>query len=398
MNEDQELQTTDEELFVPPDATPAAETVAVTRERLEEVNANPDLLTDPEEINRLKPYIMDGEEWPEAAAVTETDEEVAAREANETAAAAATPPADETPTAGAASDDDDSAADDLAVHRATVDAVAELRKTHKAEVARLNAILDAPEPEDFTDEHREWERTQRATLLEKSKLQDKFQEDFAEATTAAQAQTVAIREADRFLGSFDKVAARTPEVKLDRPFKAANAAYAEWLKNLEGAAGITEGTPAERMQAAYAKYQSDPTLAAAVPPPKDMEKVQLLNAARELVDAAGGKRSLDGAVLEVLNTRGLLAARSQQAATAASRASAEATGRALARAASAPVTAPIGGKAKTPSVLTAPVDLATAEIYLTNLLNKRGKGIALTTFESQYENQAKKLIGLDPVR
>ncbi len=399
-----ETPQTDEETFVLPEEALAEAAAApvvldgLTRERLDELNADPSLAK-PEEMKLVQEYVLGDRKWPEAAApATETAEEAAAREANEAAAAAA-----EAPAAGAVTvttPEEDEADDETDLHRSTLDAVATLRAAHKTEIDRLNAIIKAPKPDDkYSPEYEAWQDARDSALIEKSDLQDSFQDKLVDAQTAAQAQTVAVREAEKFMGTFDKVSVRHPEVKLDRPFKVANAEYASWLASLVAKSGITEGTDAEKMQAAYTKYQSDPAFAATVPAPKDLAKVQLLNKARMLVDATGGKRTLEGAVLEVLSTEGLLDKRSGAAAVAASQAAALKTQDALRRQHAAPQTAPLGGTSKAPKVLAVPVDQETATAYMTNLLDKKRRpGAVLTAFETRYEDEAKRLIGVDKIR
>ncbi len=400
-----ETPQTDEETFVLPDealaeaaASAPAALDGLTRERLDELNADPSLAK-PEEMKLVQEYVLGGRKWPEAAApATETAEETEAREANEAAAAAA-----EAPAAGAATvatPEEDEADDETDLHRSTLDAVATLRAAHKTEIDRLNAIIKAPKPEDkYSPEYDAWLEARDAAIIEKSDLQDSFHEKVIDAQSAAQAQTVATREAERTWSSFDKVSAKHPEVKLDRPFKAANAAYAAWLNSLPAKAGITDGTDAEKVQAAYAKYQSDPAFAATVPPPKDLKQVQLLNEARILSEKAKGVINTDEAMTVVLQKHGLLDKRTGAAAVAASQAAALKTQDALRRQHAAPQTAPLGGASKAPKVLAVPVDQETATAYMTNLLDKKRRpGAVLTAFETRYEDEAKRLIGVDKIR
>ncbi len=410
MSNDQDLQipqddtdipgASDEQFELPPEALAEAEAAAaapgagytVTRERLEELNADPALMQ-PDEFEHVKDYILEGKEWPAAKAITETVDEALEREANEAAAAVEEPPR----TAAPDPEEDD---DSLDARRGRIEAITTLKTEHKTEIAKLDAILDKPEPEDeFSDEHKAWEREQRTTQRAKDKLRDEYTDKLTDMTVAGEATSVAVQAAEKFMSQFDKVSTKHTEVKLDRPFKVGNAEYSAWLKRLVTESGITEGTDAEKREAAYSKFQNDPEFAKKVPAPKDLKQIQILNTARELVEAAGGKRTLEGAVLEVLNTRGLLGARETAAATAASRAAADKVQTALQRSQTAPRTAPInssGGKA--PRVLTAPVDIQSATDYLTNLLDKKAKRMTLTPFETKYEDAANALIGLDKVR
>ncbi len=406
MSDFQELQEpdvqSDDEVFTLPDealaeaaaAAPGAPLAALSRERLDELNADPSLAK-PEEMALVKDYVLGDREWPApaAAAPTETAEEAAAREANE----AAEP---EAPAAAAsATPEDDEPEDDTDLHRSTLDAVASLQAAHKTEMDRLNAIIKTPPPGDrYEPGYDEWRDARDAALIEKTDLQEKFQSDFVTATTAAQAQTVATREAARFMGAMDKVAAKHPEVKLDRPFRVANAAYATWLDSLVAKSGITDGTDAEKRDAAFLKYQSDPAFAATVPAPKDLVQVQRLNEARILAEKAKGAITTDEAMTVVLQKHGLLDKRVGAAAVASSQAGALKVQTALGRQHAAPATAPLSGAAKAPKVLAVPVDMETAQSYLTNLLNKRGKNLTLTAFETRHEDEAKALIGLDKVR
>ncbi len=404
----QEEQMTDEETFILPDdaqaeaaaaaaaAAPGTPPTALSRERLDELNADPSLAK-PEELSLVTEYVLGGREWPApAAAPTETPDEAAARTANEEAAAA-----DETPAATAAvtEPEEDAGDDDTVLHRTTLDTVATLRASHKTEIDRLNAIIKAPKPDDkYSPDFDAWQEARDAALIEKSDLQDSFQDKVTDATLAAQAQTVATREAEKQWSRFDKVAAKTPEVKLDRPFKVANAAYATWLASLVAKSGVTEGTDAEKINAAYTKYQADPEFAKTVPPPKDLAQVQLLNEARILADKAKGVLTTDEAMTVVLQKHGLLDKRSGAAAVAASQAAAQSVQKALQRAQTAPQTAPLTGAAKAPKMLAVPVDLETASAYMTNLLDKRGKNRPLTPFETRHEDAAKTFLGLDKVR
>src|SRR5690606_31115111 len=127
----------------------------------------------------VTPYILGDKEWPAATAVTESPDEAAEREANEAEATAAAA-ADEPATPPEEDEDED---DSLDIRRARIQSVSELRATHKAAIAPLNEILNKPEPEDeFSDEHKAWEREQSKALREKSKLQEDFQDALAEAT------------------------------------------------------------------------------------------------------------------------------------------------------------------------------------------------------------------------
>ncbi len=399
---------TDDEAFILPDealveaaAEAPAVPAALTRERLEELNADPSLIK-PEEKALVNEYVLGGREWPEAAAApTETAEEAAAREANEAAEAAATPAATgATDATTTDTTDEEEAEDDTALHRSTLDAVATLRAAHKTEMDRLNAIIKAPEPEDeYSEDYKAWNKARTAALIEKSDLQETFQDKLVDAQTAAQAQTVAVREAARLWTGFDKVSAKHPEVKLDRPFKVANAAYATWLDDLVTKSGITEGTDAEKRNAAFLKYQSDAVFAATVPPPKDLKQVQLLNEARILAEKAKGVINTDEAMTVVLQKHGLLEKRTGAAAVTASQQAAQRTQDALRRAAVAPQTAPLGGASKAPKVLAVPTDLESATTYLTNLLDKRRRpGAVLTPFETRHEDAAKALIGVDKIK
>ncbi len=370
-----------------------AEPFIVTREFLDDLEANPDKVDTltPDIYEAAKPYILREADWPEAVAAQETDAEREAREANE--AAAASPEAERPGTRVEPEDDSATRVTSLTTAKAARDAA----------VKAADAILDEADIDYNEDEdaYRAQQARKAVARRERDKASDAYQDILHNETVTPLGRRVAEGVEAKFYREADGLAQHFPVLKTSKGLRAAEKEAIPYIETIYKTfnGGTMDGLTDEIRDQAWSKYLQDEAFRKTLPAaPADFDNVSVMLEAKEMVRRSGG--TLRGAVAEIMIERGSFGKMIENIRQDGARAAGVKVQEALHRRNEEVVPAPVGGGGSgQPKPMVVPFDKATAEIYVNNFLDKTEKNppVPLTDFEKIHLTTAQKLLGLDPI-
>ncbi len=257
---------------------------------------------------------------------------------------------------------------------ARLEAIRKETETFDAEMARLNAILDAPEPEDDLSEgYRIWRKNYDKALREQNALVIGQNKKILTGEIGKLEKNVTSAAEAGYYQSASKIQEEFTILKTAKPYKQAEAAAKSYFNDIVKAHnnGSLENVTQEIQDAAWDRYLSDPefkkTLAAA---PEDFDTVTVIMEAR--AESAKNRGTLYGNTVEIMNRRGLMGKQKDAWITAGATDAASRTHAALQRRNGEPVPADLGGGKTTASApsFDGPVTMTSSREHCTAVLVK----------------------------